>query len=148
MDARRGLRVRRGSPEIMRILIVSLKYSPVHNAHCRALGEPLGELGFDVKCLLAGALRWTVTHSQLEHTAFIGSSRNVGEVLWDTLASCTWRQLKLRKLLQEFPPCLLVFESSEEVVRHMTQAFEDALPGMGEALSSNGIYQVRKDNQQ
>lgn len=100
------------SPEIMRILIVSLKYSPVHNAHCRALGEPLRELGFDVRYLLAGALRWTVPHSQLEHTAFIGSSRNAGEVLWDTLALTTWRQPKLRQLLQEFRPCLLLFESS------------------------------------
>ena len=27
------------------VLIVSLKYSPVHHRHCRALGEPLRTIG-------------------------------------------------------------------------------------------------------
>jgi len=101
-----------GSSQIMRILIVSLKYSPVHNALCRALGEPLRELGFDVKYLLAGSLHWTVPHSQLERTTFIGTSRNAAEVLWDTFALSAWRQSELRNLLKEFQPHLLLFESS------------------------------------
>ena len=98
--------------QIMRILIASLKYSPVHNAHCRALGEPLRAFGFDIKYLLARSLHWTVPHSQFEYTTFIGSSSNAGGVLWDTLSLSTWKRSELRKILQKFQPRLLVFESS------------------------------------
>lgn len=94
------------------ILIVSLKYSPVHNTHCRALGEPLRALGYNIRYLLAHSYKWMVPETQLRYTSFIGTSRSAREVIWDTLALVSWRRQLLYALLSEIRPSLILFESS------------------------------------
>lgn len=99
------------------ILLVSLKYSPVHNTLCRALGEPLRVQGFDSRYLLARSLRWTVPESQLCKTEFFGRSRNMGETLIDTLLAHSWQRKALRSILGESHPDVILFESTHPANR-------------------------------
>jgi len=112
------------------ILIVCMKYSPVHNSLCRALGEPLRPLGFKIKYLLPQSLDWTVPQAQFEGTTFVGSSRNGKEVLWDTFAMITRRRRQLRRLLEEIHPSLLLFEASHPANRIVASLARSTVPGI------------------
>lgn len=96
----------------LNIAIVSLKYSPVHNSHCRAIGEPLRAQGHNVRYLLPKCSYWTVTLEQQERVTFMGKSRSAMDVLWDGLALATWRRERLVAFLKQVNPSLLLFESS------------------------------------
>jgi glycosyltransferase involved in cell wall biosynthesis len=93
------------------LLFVSLKYSPVHINHCRAYGEPLRKQGWKVKYLLSHEFAWKTPLSQLDHTIFLGSSRTLTGVLWDTLAILTANRQKIITLLRSLLPSLIFFES-------------------------------------
>jgi glycosyltransferase involved in cell wall biosynthesis len=99
------------------ILLVSLKYSPVHNTLCRAFDEPLRNRGLEVKYLLAQSLRWTVPQSQLDDTAFFGRSRNMWETFFDTLSAYSYQRETLRNRLGEIQPDLILFESTHPANR-------------------------------
>jgi glycosyltransferase involved in cell wall biosynthesis len=99
------------------VLLVSLKYSPVHNTLCRALGEPLRNRGIEVKYLLAQSLGWTVPQNQLDYTAFFGRSRNLWETFCDAMSAYSYQRDALRRKLVEIQPDLVLFESTHPVNR-------------------------------
>jgi len=93
------------------LLIVALKYSPVHINLCRAYGEPLRKQGWKVKYLLSNEFAWKTPPSQLDHTIFLGSSRTLTGVLWDTFANLTVHRQKIMVLLRSLSPSLIFFEA-------------------------------------
>ena len=94
------------------VLVVSLKYSPVHGAHCLALGEPLRPEGYEVRYLVSSALAWTLPDAVRSRVRFLGWSRSAREVAWDSLADRTWRMAELLGFLREARPSAIIFESS------------------------------------
>lgn len=112
------------------VLIACLKYSPVHNALCRALGEPLRPLGLEVKYLLTQSLAWTVPPSQLNDVTWLGTSRNAPEVVWDTLATSTWLRSRLTRPFQELRPSLLLFEASHPTNSLVAALARSSVPGI------------------
>ena len=110
------------------MLIVSLKYSPVHNAHCRALGEPLRTQGFHVQYLLAQSLAWTAPQSQLPYTIFWGDSSSPRGVLIDTLAALSFGRRTLAEALRQVRPDLLLFESSHPANASLAALTRRVLP--------------------
>ncbi len=95
----------------MRILIASLKYSPVHNSICRALGEPLRKLEHVVMYLLPESAHWTVPASQIPYTFFLGHSGSNREILVETLGALSFGREPYHRVLQATAPDLVLFES-------------------------------------
>jgi glycosyltransferase involved in cell wall biosynthesis len=112
-----------------RVLVVSLKYSPVHGAHCLALGEPLREMGYDVRYLLSNALGWTLPDEAKPFVRFTGSSRNVQEVIWDSIADRAWRRADTLEFLRDVQPAAVVFESSHPSNEVIAVLARRACPG-------------------
>lgn len=112
------------------LIIVSLKYSPVHNALCRGLGEPLRALGVRIKYLLPSSSAWTVPTFQLENVVFLGNSQNVQTVLWDSLAIATFRRRRVSQLFRKLQPTLIVFQSSHPANAVVASLARTTAPGV------------------
>lgn len=92
------------------IYSISLKYSPVHNAHCRAFAEPLRKHNYKIKYILSNEFDWMLTKSQKDDTLFLGSSKNAIDVMKDLLKYIKFKSILKNYFINNIPK-ILYFES-------------------------------------
>jgi glycosyltransferase involved in cell wall biosynthesis len=67
------------------IYVGSLKYSPVYKSHCCTFGKACEDEGYSVKYLFSGEYAWMLPHDIKEKTVFVGNSRSISSMMFDTL---------------------------------------------------------------
>lgn len=114
----------------MKILIVSLRYSPVHYSLCHTLGEVLQEKGCIINYLFSRSQKWMIPLSELNRVSFLGSSKKLADLIWDSIYLSCIRPKQISSFLNKIRPDLILFESSHPLnvfIARLASSFNPAI---------------------
>jgi len=86
----------------MRVLVGSLKYSPVYKSHCCAFGGECEKRGYSVRYLLSHAYAWMLPNKIKKKTTFVGNSVDIISAIRDLLDFRNRKKIK-ESFLEDSP---------------------------------------------
>lgn len=86
----------------LKLMIISVQYSPIFKSESFALGKAAEQMGFSVSYLLSNEFRWMLSNDEISKCEFIGQSKNAITILLDALNIFNYIKILL-KIIKEKP---------------------------------------------